>query len=36
MMRWIMLRLDQLAPTMGVEGWIKTAGGAFLISLCFW
>ena len=35
MMRWIMLRLDQLAPTMGVEGWIKTAGGAFLISLCF-
>jgi hypothetical protein len=20
MMRWIMLRLDQLAPTMGVEG----------------
>ena len=35
MMRWIMLRLDQLAPTMGVGGWIIMAGGAFLISLCF-
>jgi hypothetical protein len=35
MLRWIMLRLDQLAPTMGVEGWIIMASGAFLISLCF-
>src|SRR6476619_5800437 len=35
MMRWIMLRLDQLAPTMGVEGWIIMGSGAFLISLCF-
>ena len=35
MMRWIMLRLDQLASTMGVEGWIIMASGAFLISLCF-
>ena len=34
-MRWIMLRLDQLAPTMGVESWIIMAGGAFLLSLCF-
>ena len=30
-----MLRLDQLAPTMGVESWIIMAGGAFLLSLCF-
>ena len=30
-----MLRLDQLAPTMGVEGWIIMASGAFLLSLCF-
>ena len=30
-----MLRLDQLAPTMGVESWIIMASGAFLISLCF-
>ena len=35
MMRWIKLRLDQLAPTMGVGGWIIMASGAFLISLCF-
>jgi hypothetical protein len=35
MMRWIMLRLDQLAPTIGVEGWIMMGSGAFLISLCF-
>ena len=35
MMRWIMLRLDQLAPTMGVESWIIMASGAFLLSLCF-
>ena len=28
-----MLRLDQLAPTMGVGGWIIMASGAFLISL---
>jgi hypothetical protein len=34
-MRWIMLRLDQLAPTMGVESWIIMASGAFLLSLCF-
>jgi hypothetical protein len=34
-LRWIMLRLDQLAPTMGVGGWIIMASGAFLISLCF-
>ena len=34
-MRWIMLRLDQLASTMGVGGWIIMASGAFLISLCF-
>ena len=31
----IMLRLDQLAPTMGVESWIIMASGAFLLSLCF-
>ena len=30
-----MLRLDQLAPTMGVESWIIMASGAFLLSLCF-
>ena len=30
-----MLRLDQLAPTMGVESWIMMAGGAFLLNLCF-
>ena len=30
-----MLRLDQLAPAMGVESWIIMAGGAFLLSLCF-
>jgi hypothetical protein len=35
MLRWIMLRLDQLAPTIGVEGWIIMGSGAFLISLCF-
>ena len=35
MMRWIMLRRDQLAPTIGVEGWIIMGSGAFLISLCF-
>jgi hypothetical protein len=34
-MRWIMLRLDQLTPTMGVESWIIMASGAFLLSLCF-
>jgi hypothetical protein len=35
MMRWIMLRLHQLALSMGVEGWIIMGRGAFLISLCF-
>ena len=30
-----MLRLDQLAPSMGFEGWIIMGSGAFLISLCF-
>ena len=34
-MRWLMVRLDQVAPTIGVEGWIIMGGGAFLISLCF-
>jgi hypothetical protein len=32
---WSCLRLDQLAPTMGVESWIIMASGAFLLSLCF-
>ena len=30
-----MLRLDQLAPTMGVASWITMAGGAFLTASLF-